>query len=219
MSAASRFPTSVSERIKTPAANAVKFGNEVVTALRTTAVKERDYEEARLRKRMGRTSGDGTSRQGSMAPVTPGSVAPDPMEKATTRKEQKKKAEAKVNEAASHAAANVTTAQFLGGGGGLFGKKKKYSWMTGGGGGTASGTSTPGRITTQGLPGTPGTALGSASEKLTVDGARRLGTRREDKEKGKGIQIRDWITILEDDGHEKRALQKAFTLLDTSEPK
>jgi len=191
-----------------------------VTALRATAVKERDYEEARLRKRMARASGDATPRQGSVVPGTPGSVAPESTEKAPTKKEQKKKAEAKVNEAASHAAANVTTAQFLGGGGGLFGKKKKYSWMTGGGGGSASGTSTPGRIVTQGLPGTPaGAAASTAPERLTVDGARRLGTWREDKEKGMSIQIRDWITVLEDDGHEKRALQRAYTFLDMSEPK
>lgn len=186
----------------------------MVTALRATAVKERDFEEARLRKRIARTSGDGTPRQGSVVPGTPGSVAPESTEKAPTKKEQKKKAEAKVNEAASHAAANNTTAQFLG-----F-KKKKYSWMTGGTGGSASGTSTPGRITTQGLPGTPGGAVvSSAPDKLTADGARRLGTWREDKEKGKGIQIRDWITVLEEDGHEKKALQKAYMFLDMSEPK
>ncbi len=97
--------------------------------------------------------GDGTPRQGSIAPSTPGLIAPESTEKAPTKKEQKKKAEAKINEAATHAAANVTTAQFLGGGGGLFGKKKKYSWMNQIPGGSASGASTPGRIATQGLPG------------------------------------------------------------------
>jgi len=126
--------------------------------------------------------------------------------------------EAKVNEAASHAAANVTTAQFLGGGGGLFGKKKKYSWMNPGASG--SGASTPGRIMTQGLPGTPGGPVANpAPEKLTIDGVRRLGQWREDKEKGTGIQMRDWITVLEEDGHEKKALQKAYMFLDLSDPK
>jgi hypothetical protein len=184
-------------------------------------LKERDLEEARLRKRMARDSGQDTPRQGSVIPGTPGSVAPESTEKAPTKKEQKKKAEAKVNEAASHAAANNTTAQFLGGGGGFFGKKKKYSWMTGGGaGGSASGTSTPGRIMTQGLPGTPGGVAGSdAPEKLTAEGARRLGMWREDREKGVGIQMRDWVTVLEEDGHEKKALQKAYMFLDLSEPK
>jgi hypothetical protein len=151
-------------------------------------------------------------------PGTPGSIAPDPMEKAPTKKEQKKKAEAKLNEAANHAAANVTTAQFLGGGGGIFGKKKKYSWMTGGGSG--SGTSTPAKLMTQGLPGTPSGSVGNArEEKFTHEGVRRLGTWREDKEKGVGIQIRDWVTVLEEDGREKRALQRAYATLDESQPK
>lgn len=193
--------------------------------MRESAQKEREHEEARLLKRANRAKAAAeatTPRQGSAAPGTPGSVAPEMPEKAPTKKEQKKKAEAKVNEAASHAAANVTTAQFLGGGTGLFGKKKKYSWMTGGagGGGGGSGASTPGRIMTQGLPGTPTGGVGSAvPERLTADGVRRLGTWREDKEKGRGIQIRDWIFVLEADGREKRALQKAYANLDQSEPK
>lgn len=206
----------MSEGAKTP--GGLKYGNEVVSALRNAALKERDFEEARLRRRNSRLTGEATPRQGSVVPGTPGSVAPEFPEKAPTKKEQKKKAEAKVNEAASHLAANVTTAQFLGGGSGLFGKKKKYSWMTGGG--PTSGTSTPGRIMTQGLPGTPAGAVVSAvPDRLTSDGARRLGTWREDKEKGMGIQIRDWVAVLEDDGREKRALQRAYAWLDQSEPK
>ena len=187
-----------------------------MSALRAQAMKERDFEEERLRKRRNRQEGGTVSRAGSVIPGTPGSIAPDPMEKAPTKKEQKKKAEAKVNEAANHAAANVTTAQFLGGGGGLFGKKKKYSWMTG----STSGTSTPAKIMTQGLPGTPsGQVVNAGRERLTNEGVRRLGTWREDKEKGTGIQIRDWITVLEEDGREKRALQRAYAMLDDSQPK
>lgn len=199
--------------------DAPKITNEVASALRSTAQRERDSEESRLRRRLGRTPGDGTPRQNSVAPATPGSVAPETPDKGSTKKEQGKKAQAKANEAASHAAANVTTATFLGGGGGLFGKKKKYSWMTGGGG-PGSGASTPGRAAAQGLPGTPGTpAANQGPEKLTVDGVKRMGTWREDQEKGKGIQIRDWVATLEQDGREKKALQRAYTFLDNSEPK
>jgi len=217
---AAKLPTPISETSKTPTAP-IKITNEVVSALRASAVKERDQEEARLRKRLARAAGDGASRQGSIIPGTPGSVAPDSVEKAPTKKEQKKNAAAKVNEAANHAAANTTTAQFLGGGGGLFGKKKKYSWMTGGApGGGGSGASTPGRINTQGLPGTPGSGpINAPPEKLTVEGARRLGQWREDKERGVGIQIRDWVTVLESDGREKKALQKLYMNLDQSDPK
>ncbi|CZT40736.1 related to tpa inducible protein [Rhynchosporium secalis] len=214
-SIATKLPTPVSDGGKTPTAP-TKITNEVVGALRTSALKERDLEEARLRKRLARAAGEVPSRQGSIISGTPGSVAPDSMEKAPTKKEQKKNAAAKVNEAANHAAANTTTAQFL------FGKKqKKYSWLTGGGasGGGGSGASTPGRINTQGL-GTPGSGpVNAPPEKLTAEGARRLGKWREDKERGVGIQIRDWITVLESDGREKKALQKVYVNLDHSDPK
>ncbi len=171
-----------------------------------------------MRKRNARNSGEtSTPRAGSVVPGTPGSVAPDYAEKAPTKKEAKKKAEAKVNEAASHAAANQTTAAFLGGGGGLFGKKKgkNYSWMTATPGG--SGASTPGRIVTQGLPGTPSASAGPVA--LTQEGSRRIGGWREHGDKGRGMQMRDWIAVLEDDGHEKKALQKAYMNLDQSDPK
>ncbi|KAE8451511.1 hypothetical protein EG329_003584 [Mollisiaceae sp. DMI_Dod_QoI] len=207
---------SSASKLPTPTTG-TKITNELVSAFRGEATKERDIEEARLRRRNERAGG-GPQRQGSVAPGTPGSVAPESIEKAPTKKEQKKKAEAKVNEAANHAAANTTTAQFLGGGRGLFGKKKKYSWMDQSSGGSASGTSTPSRINTQGLPGTPG-AVNAPPERLTAEGVRRLGGWREDKEKGRDIQMRDWIAVLETDGREKKTLQKAYLFLDQSDPK
>ncbi|KAG9238439.1 hypothetical protein BJ875DRAFT_532339 [Amylocarpus encephaloides] len=217
-STANKLPTPVSDGTKTPT-EGPKLTNTVVVALRGIATRERDLEETRLRKRQNRTAGgDSASRQGSVAPGTPGSIAPE--EKPPTKKEQTKKAQLKVNEAASHLAANQTTSAFLGGGGGLFGKKKKYSWMTGGGGGagSASGASTPGRLMTQGLIGTP-PAGPPVPEKLTADGVRRVGAWREDQDKGKGVQLRDWILVLEEDGREKHALQKAYVLLDDCGPK
>lgn len=206
------MPTPVSDGSKTPG-ETPKFTNEVVNALRVSALKERADEEARLRKRNSRANGEGAPRSGSVAPGTPGSIAPEIPEKGSSKKEAKKKESAKANEEASHKAANATTSQFLQGGRGLFGKKKQYSWMST----SASGTSTPARITTSGLPGTPPAA--PAPEKLTLEGVRRLGMWREDKEKGMGIQLRDWISVLEDDGHEKKALQKAYMALDAAEPK
>lgn len=192
---------------------APKLTNEIVVAMRASAGKERDIEEIRLRKRQARASGEGVSRQNSILPGTPGSVAPDPSDKSLTKKEAKKQKETKVNEAANHAAANTTTAQFLGGGGGLFGKKKKYSWMTGGGPGS-SGASTPGRINTAPSGASNGGPVNAPPQALTAEGARRLGTWREDGAKGAGIQMRDWVTVLEEDGHEKKALQKAYLGLD-----
>ncbi|KAI0997804.1 hypothetical protein K3495_g10386 [Podosphaera aphanis] len=196
-----------------------KIINEVILALRRQAIKEREAEEIRLKKRLDRAAGvNSSNKQTSVILGTSGSVAPDTIEKAPTKKEQKKKAEAKVNEAASHAAANVTTAQFLGGGGGLFGKKKKYSWMNPAPGGSGSSSSSIGRNSSLGNSTTSG--LNSAPvERLTVEGVRRLGTWREDREKGAGVQLRDWITVLEQDGHEKKALQLAYMNLDNSDPK
>ncbi|PBP27513.1 hypothetical protein BUE80_DR001741 [Diplocarpon rosae] len=221
LSIATKLPTPVSDSANPSAAP--KLTSEVAAALRSSASQERDQEEARLRKRLARAAGEGVSRPGSIVPGTPGSIAPDSMDKAPTKKEQKKKADAKVNEAATHAAANTTTAQFLGGGRGFFGKKKKtYSWMNPGGAGGAggSGASTPGRISTQGLPGISGSLpLNAPPEKLTADGVRRLGTWRDDSDKGRHVQIRDWISVLEQDGREKKALQMAYMWLDQSEPK
>ncbi|RKF73769.1 putative tpa inducible protein [Golovinomyces cichoracearum] len=203
-----------------------KVTNEIIIALRRQALKEREAEEIRLRKRLDRASGTNiSSRQTSSVPGTPGSVAPELAERVTTKKELKKKAEAKVNEAASHAAANVTTAQFLGGGGGLFGKKKKYSWMSpapqlGSGGGA---TSAQRRVNAR-SGSSAAAASGSISniapaERLTFDGSRRLGTWREDREKGAGVQMRDWVTVLEQDNHEKKALQLSYMYLDSSDPR
>lgn len=196
--------------------------------MREMARQEREWEEARLRKRQQRKdgipdSGGSQSRSGSVAPGTPGSVAPDP-EKAMTKKEMKKNQAMKAAEANSHANQNMTSSMFagLGGKGSLFGKKKSgktYDWMNVGRGG--SGTSTPTRATPgsgKGPNGAPGTPT-STNVAMTTEGRNRLGTWREDKEKGKNIQLRDWVTILERDGREPKALQHAYIHLDASNPR
>lgn len=205
-----------------------KISSFMTTTMRELARQERDWEEARLRKRQRRKdgipdSGNTTSRAGSVAPGTPGSVAPEP-EKAMTKKEIKRNQALKAAEANSHANQNMTSSMFagLGGKGGLFGKKKTgktYDWMNLGRGG--SGTSTPTRT----MPG-GGKALGGGANPaapgnlaLTSEGRNRLGTWREDKEKGKNIQLRDWVTVLERDGRETKALQRAYMHLDASNPK
>ncbi|WYZ36757.1 hypothetical protein EsH8_II_000263 [Colletotrichum jinshuiense] len=199
--------------------------NTMSHTVREVGKAERDWEERRLRKRNirkdGTTEGVSTpSRAGSVAPGTPGGSAPD-SEKSISKKEQKKLDAVKKAEASSHANQNITSSMFVGmpKTGSLFGKKKggkSYSWMTGG----ASGASTP-RL------GTPGKAGGAAApgppapanHALTVEGRARLGNWREDKEKGKNIQLRDWLAALEGDEIEPRAMQVAYDKLDTSEPK
>lgn len=142
-----------------------------------------------------------------------------------TKKEMKKNQAMKAAEANSHANQNTTSSMFagLGGKGGLFGKKKAktYDWMNVGRGGSGASTpqrAAPGATGKGGAPGTPGTPA-PVNTALTTEGRNRLGTWREDKEKGKNIQLRDWVVVLERDGRESRALQHAYVRLDTSNPK
>ncbi|EJT79533.1 hypothetical protein GGTG_04618 [Gaeumannomyces tritici R3-111a-1] len=212
-------------------------------ALRETSKSERDSEEARLRKRQKRAEdeerkkkgGDAAastagSRAGSVAPGTPGGAdadAPPPV-KVPTKKELKAKAAAaqKSLDSMNTATANSTTQHFLD----SLSRKKKgkrtYSWM---GAGAGSGASTP--RGPGGTPATPGgLAAGAAAAlgrnkvpevaALTQDGRYRHGDFRENGEKGKNIQLRDWIQVLEREQHlEFRALQKAYLMLDSSAPK
>jgi hypothetical protein len=207
--------------------------NSTILTTRDVARIDRDWEERRLRMRNARKegtteSGGATSRAGSVAPGTPGSVAPDsdkpaPKKETLTKKEQRKKAAATAAEASSHASQNLTSSMFAGLGsvGGLFGKKKKgksYDWMNAGRGG--SGTATPSRSGTP-VPGKTGGTGGAAASpmSLTTDGRNRLGTWREDKEKGKNVQLRDWVVALEENGQESRTLMSAYDALDSSNPK
>ncbi|UKZ56377.1 hypothetical protein TrVGV298_010213 [Trichoderma virens] len=214
--------------VKQPPAKLPKIASYATLTMRDLARQEREWEEARLRRRQMRKEGLGdsavsASRAGSVAPGTPGSVAPE-SEKAMTKKELKKTQAMKAAEASSHANQNITSSMFagLGGKGSLFGKKKSgktYDWMNVGRGG--SGASTPTRAAPgpgKGPNGVPG-APSPGNMALTTEGRNRLGTWREDKEKGKNIQLRDWITVLERDGREARALQHAYINLDNSNPK
>lgn len=189
-------------------------------AVRDGARADREIEEARLRKRQKRLNPEaaqGGSRAGSAAPGTPGSGAAAETEtKAPTKKELKKgAAAARLAEASSTASANQTLSTLMG----SFGRKKKkeYSWMQRPGSGTSTPRAGAGDAST---PGGGAGAKGPEKTNLTPDPRYpRLGTWREDKEKGKNIQLRDWVVALELDGIEVRALQDAYLKLDASTPK
>ena len=211
-----------------PAKKMPKITSSLTATMRELARQEREWEEARLRKRQKRKDGLADSaatpsRSGSVGPGTPGSVAPEG-DKPMTKKEMKKNQALKAAEANSHANQNITSSMFagLGGRSGLFGKKKTnktYDWMNVGRGG--SGASTPTRPAPgggKGINGTPGTP-GQSSLAMTTEGRNRLGTWREDKEKGRNIQLRDWVIVLERDGRESKALQRAYSHLDSSNPR
>ncbi|PHH83116.1 hypothetical protein CDD82_3526 [Ophiocordyceps australis] len=203
-----------------------KIASAMLAPMRERARQDRDWEEARLRRRQKRKEGNtdsapAVSRAGSVAPATPGSVAPEP-EKTMTKKEMKKNQALKAAEANSHANQNLTSSMFagLGGKGGLFGKKKggrTYDWMNVGRNSSGTNTPTRGSQGAKGLNGLPANA--PTNHPLTSEGRNRLGAWREDREKGKGIQLRDWVTVLERDGRERRALALAYAGLDSSHPK
>lgn len=190
------------------------FTKDLAQALRSAANSERDFEEERLAKRERRNAG-GTPRNSSIAPGTPGSVAPEPGAKPLTKKEREKLDKGRQNVIDVHAQANAATNTFLFGAS----KKKKYAWMNSATG-SGSGTSTPNRSGPQ-LPGTPGIGSGGSAEKqrLTTDGKNRMGGFREDKESGNGIQLRDWLAVLENDGKERKSLQKSYAWLEQQKPR
>jgi hypothetical protein len=142
-----------------------------------------------------------------------------------SKKEMKKNQALKAAEANSHANQNMTSSMFagLGGKSTLFGKKKSgktYDWMNVGRGG--SGASTPTKTAAGAGKGSGGGAGGGQAQQnlaMTTEGRNRLGTWREDKEKGKNIQLRDWVVVLERDGREAKALQQAYVHLDSSTPR
>lgn len=196
--------------------------------MRKHGMADREAEEARLRKRQKRANPELATSASRASSIAPGATPTEGGDKTLSKKEIKEMKKAagggkgrkgEVSDAASTATANQTVQHLLG----AFGNKKKgnkYAWMTGGGGGTASGASTPGRLNTTGLPGTPtgGAVSVKTPEKtrLTQEGRNRLGMWREDGDKGKKVQMRDWVTALEKDGTDKKAIQAAYMKLDES---
>jgi len=106
--------------------------------------------------------------------------------------------------------ANETASMALGG------KKKKYSWMTGGGGGPASGASTPRPAAATGGSGAATPAV-QAPEKALMGKKRKFGDTIEQTETGAGIQLRDLIHVLDNDGREKKTLTVILARLKNTE--
>ena len=175
--------------------------NTVAKALAQLAKDERDAEEARLARRKKRNEESEKSRQGSLslensAAGTPGGddfKIPLEMPKKSALKAAKKNP----SEQQAFAASNKTLNMALGSFGG-----KRLSWMNGG---------KPAALTN------PYVNKPSSSKKAEDSGpssslakSRVFGDLREEGPDGKGIQLRDVISVLERDGKEKKALQKAY---------
>ncbi|KAF8545456.1 transcription initiation factor TFIID component TAF4, partial [Trichophaea hybrida] len=203
--------------------------NETAKALRALKQKEWEADQEHKRKKArrenaaGATAGSGTATPGGAETPTPGTPSgetPIPGERKISAKESRKQQASKIEEAASHRAANATANMMMGGFGGGFGSKKKkktYSWMNAGGAtpGTSAmgmGALRPGPVGSVGAidTGAAQTSAGPDLGNLNWTG-QRLGVWREDGERGKGIQIRDWVGALEGDGRVgSKAIIKAY---------
>jgi sarcosine oxidase gamma subunit len=200
----------------------ISFQSKITTTFRSLAEADRLAEAARLRKRELRrkaaeaaaANDDGAAAEAEITAATSNETKTAPtgpdQPKMTKKEQMKQQKEAKnAVEAQSSTTTNQTAAMMA------MGKKgKKYSWMSGGpthtnryvkpgaGSGSASGgTSTP--IKKEGA-GTP-TGEGEKDDAGMV----RWGDFKEEK----GVQLRDWVGVLERDGRERVALQRALNSL------
>lgn len=196
----------------------VSFQGTLNARLRELAERDKQAEKERARKREARkknaenAASDDTNTAATTPADTPGAGPTEASAPAKmSKKELNKKAkEAQSAEAQSFTQSNRTAAMMAMGGK----KAARYSWMSGGASSMptnrfakpagGSGTATP--------KAQPEPAAGAAKKEQEIK-VPTWGDWREDGIDGKGIQLRDWVLVLERDGREKRALQKAVNKL------
>lgn len=205
----------------------VSFQGTLNAHLRDLAERDRAAEQARVKRREARKRASEAAVNGeTVAPASEDTaVTSGPVEASAplkmTKKEAAKQAKEKNSstEAQLHNTTNQTAAMMT-----LGRKGKKYSWMTGGASSMPtnrfakpgnSGTATPTNAADETSPvsGMPaGTAMVKAASGMGKDAAMRdWGEWSE--ESSKGIEMRDWLVVLERDGKEKAALEKAMIAL------
>lgn len=206
----------------------VSFQASINNHFRELAEKDKAAEKERIRKREARRKAaeaaaeneDGSGAalpDASAATSTPAGDQDKQQPKMTKKEQMKQQKEAKnASESQMNATTNQTAALMA------FGKKsKKYSWMSGpsmptnrfakpsapssGGGGGGSGSASGGTNTPVKKEGARTPIAGAAAENDDV-GMVKWGEWKEDK----GVQLRDWALVLERDGREKKALQRAL---------
>lgn len=182
--------------------------NPITQHINSIAQKERQQEIARLEKRQRRAEANRSDSMALGAPGASGAVFPEvDIRKGTKAKDQKDAAARKVTEAQQHAATTKTMNMALGLGGVM---GKKLSWMKGAADAAPSNPYLPKTNTASSSSKAGGPAANSAGDKLPK--IRMLGDFREDKVAGAGIQLRDMISVLEHDGKEGKALQRAYSM-------
>lgn len=207
--------------------------SSITQALTSLARRDRAAEEARLKLRKARAAkkaaqaaaaatstpdssgiADGplTPTEGGKIKLLPGMIGERAPEAKTSKKELARQAKQDMSDEVATRNANSTASMQLGGLG------KSYSWMTSGRG-AGSKTSTPSRGANRASGNSLGGSGGASGHgKQQIDGwpskDRKLGEWREDGVDGKGIQLRDWIGVLEMDGRERKTLGWAFARLE-----
>ncbi|KAK6410945.1 hypothetical protein LTR95_018153 [Oleoguttula sp. CCFEE 5521] len=194
--------------------------------LSSLLTRDASYEKARLARRLARASSTPLpTASDSLLPDALLTAAPDATpETKITKKEalRQAKEEKKRNEETLSKSTNQTANMMA------VGKKgKKYAWMSGGAAGgsdalvnrfertaaaasaTASGTVTPKTEATSGS-GAVGAVTVAAVGAGAKDEGRKWGGWSEGGVQGRGIQDRDWVLVLERDGREGKALQRAL---------
>ncbi|OQN96031.1 hypothetical protein B0A48_18022 [Cryoendolithus antarcticus] len=205
------------------------FPSPLTLHLSSLLTRDATLERARLARRAARASSTPLpTASDSLLPDALLTAAPDATpETKITKKEQLRQAkeEKKRNEETLSKSTNQTANMMA------LGKKgKKYAWMSGGAAGGSdalvnrfertaaaasaggSGTVTPKAEPTSGI-GVVGTVMGGAAAAVVggaKDEGRKWGGWSEDGAQGRGIQDRDWVLVLERDGREGKALQKAL---------
>ncbi|KAF2162187.1 hypothetical protein M409DRAFT_27565 [Zasmidium cellare ATCC 36951] len=192
----------------------VSFQGTLNARLRELADRDRQAEKERSKKREARkkkaaSEGGGDSTPAETPAETPTATAPAEAAapvKMTKKEMNKKQKEAQTQEVHAFNQSNQTAAMMA------MGKKtSRYSWMTGG----ASQMPTNRFAKPSGGTATPKAQADPASSAVKKEEERvpTWGDWREDSVDGKGIQLRDWAWVLERDGKQKKALQRALTKL------
>ena len=159
----------------------------------------RSSESARTTKRQKRNNVPATdsSQANEMSGIELAASAQAETDRRVTKKDRKI-AETKFTEQQLHKSANETARLAMSGlGGRLGGKKKNYSWMNAGG----TGTSTPTKAPTSAAA--PSGAATPATEKPAAAKTKAIGVWTEDNDVG--IQARDVLLVLENDGRASRS--------------
>lgn len=187
----------------------VQYTSSLSASLQKLSRRDRLLEERRLKKREKRRSA--TAAKDASTRLTPDAdekgliVPPEPK---MTKKERDRLAKASQTEDVLHRNANATAAAAVGG-------LSKYSWMTGASAATSTNTLQAGSSRfgagagNRAVSSTAAGAPGGPEGLRTKDKAAMLGRWSEARD-AKGIDIRDWLNVIEGDGKERKALAKAW---------